>query len=224
MPGYRWAGLVVDQLILWKIKQAMGGRVRFIVSGGAALAPHVEDFCNVALAPLLQVTCPRHRLQCQLDSGKGAHGCGDVSPSTYPHLRTNCTVDLPAISWYGPQCLSLHHPYPSLAGPAFDIPLPGPLLLHLQGYGLTETCAASFIMLPNRPRMSYSVGPPLSATEFRFESVPELKYDATANPPKVSSVMPWWSPTQSLLLRVKLACLAGKCCAIIRCCLRYVHT
>ena len=29
-------------------------RVRFIVSGGAPLAPHVEDFCNVCLAPVLQ--------------------------------------------------------------------------------------------------------------------------------------------------------------------------
>ncbi len=58
-------------------------------------------------------------------------------------------------------------------------------LLSHQGYGLTETCAASFIMLPNRPAMAYTVGPPLAATEFRFESVPELNYDATADPPKV---------------------------------------
>lgn len=57
--------------------------------------------------------------------------------------------------------------------------------LLLQGYGLTETGAASFIMLPNRPKMSYTVGPPLTGTEFRLESVPELNYDATASPPKV---------------------------------------
>ncbi len=31
-------------------------RVRFIVSGGAPLAPHVEDFCNVCMAPLLQAS------------------------------------------------------------------------------------------------------------------------------------------------------------------------
>ena len=55
-----------------------------------------------------------------------------------------------------------------------------------QGYGLTETCAASFIMLPD-PRMAYTVGPPLSATEFRLESVPELKYEATGQPPAVST-------------------------------------
>ncbi len=45
----------MDQLVFKKIRAAMGGRVRFIVSGGAPLAPHVEDFCNVALGPLLQV-------------------------------------------------------------------------------------------------------------------------------------------------------------------------
>lgn len=54
----------------------------------------------------------------------------------------------------------------------------------LQGYGLTETCAASFIMMPD-PRLAYTVGPPLAATEFRLESVPELKYDAHAKPPRV---------------------------------------
>eukprot|EP00889_Picochlorum_renovo_P003946 jgi/Picre1/30976/NNA_006334.t1 len=53
----------------------------------------------------------------------------------------------------------------------------------LQGYGLTESCAASFVMLPD-PRMAHSVGPPLRPMEFRLESVPELNYDATAHPPK----------------------------------------
>eukprot|EP00887_Chlorella_sp_A99_P001270 scaffold14.g1270.t1 len=37
-----------------KVRAALGGRCRFIVSGGAPLAPHVEDFCNVCLAPVLQ--------------------------------------------------------------------------------------------------------------------------------------------------------------------------
>lgn len=82
-----------------------GGNCRFIVSGGAPLAPHVEDWANVCLAPVLQ------------------------------------------------------------------------------GYGLTETCAASFIMLPD-PRLAHTVGPPLTPTEFRLESVKELNYDATVDPPK----------------------------------------
>ncbi|KAI7842469.1 hypothetical protein COHA_003823 [Chlorella ohadii] len=99
------AGAGVDQIVFGKVKQALGGRVRFIVSGGAPLAPHVEDFCNVCMAPLMQ------------------------------------------------------------------------------GYGLTETTAASFIMLPT-PKMAYTLGPPLSATEFRLESVPELKYDASGPTPK----------------------------------------
>lgn len=94
-----------DQVVFKPIQSALGGRVRFIVSGGAPLAPHVEDFCNVCMAPVLQ------------------------------------------------------------------------------GYGLTETCAASFVMLPD-PRLAHTVGPPLTPTEFRLESVPELKYDATADPPK----------------------------------------
>ncbi|GAB4818389.1 hypothetical protein N2152v2_005435 [Parachlorella kessleri] len=119
-PGW-WAGMGVDQLVFGKIRAAMGGRVRFIVSGGAPLAPHVEDFCNVALGPLLQAR-------------RGAALAGRQSRG--------------------------------------------------RGYGLTETCAASFVMMPNETRMAYTVGPPLSATEFRFESVPELNYDATANPPK----------------------------------------
>lgn len=99
------SGFIVDAVVFHKLKAALGGHCRFIVSGGAPLAPHVEDFCTVCLAPVLQ------------------------------------------------------------------------------GYGLTESCAASFIMLPD-PRMAHSVGPPLCTTEFRFESVPDLDYDATANPPK----------------------------------------
>ncbi len=45
----------MDQLVFKKVRAAMGGRVRLIVSGGAPLAPHDEDFCKVALGPLLQV-------------------------------------------------------------------------------------------------------------------------------------------------------------------------
>ena len=99
------SGFLTDETVFKKLKTLLGGRVRFIVSGGAPLAPHVEDFCTVCLAPVLQ------------------------------------------------------------------------------GYGLTESCAASFIMLPD-PRMAHTVGPPLMTTEFRFESVPDLEYDATATPPK----------------------------------------
>ena len=40
---------------------------------------------------------------------------------------------------------------------------------------------ASMLACPN----AAAVGPPLSATEFRLESVPELNYDAQGNPAKV---------------------------------------
>lgn len=53
-----------------------------------------------------------------------------------------------------------------------------PLFSHLQGYGLTETCAASFIASPDIMTHAATVGPPTPCTEFRLESVPDMNYDA----------------------------------------------
>ncbi|KDD75732.1 AMP-binding enzyme [Helicosporidium sp. ATCC 50920] len=50
----RLAGAGVDALVFRKIRAAVGGRLRFIASGGAALAPHVEAFCSAVLAPVMQ--------------------------------------------------------------------------------------------------------------------------------------------------------------------------
>ena len=44
--------------------------------------------------------------------------------------------------------------------------------------GLTETCAASFIQVPDVISMNGTVGPPLCNIDARLESVPELGYDA----------------------------------------------
>jgi long-chain acyl-CoA synthetase len=44
--------------------------------------------------------------------------------------------------------------------------------------GLTETCAASFIQVPDVISMNGTVGPPLPSIDVRLESVPELNYDA----------------------------------------------
>ena len=45
-----------DRLVFGKVKERLGGRVRIIVSGGAPLAPHVEEFLRVAMcAPVAQV-------------------------------------------------------------------------------------------------------------------------------------------------------------------------
>eukprot|EP00891_Asterochloris_glomerata_P009967 jgi/Astpho2/9967/Aster-06780 len=96
-----------DRLVFNKIKGRLGGRVRIIVTGGAPLASHTEEFLKVAM-------------------------CAPV----------------------------------------------------VQGYGLTETCAASCIAWPDQPDMSGTVGPPLPSTELRLEAVPDMNYLPTDNPPR----------------------------------------
>ncbi|XP_071685845.1 long chain acyl-CoA synthetase 4-like isoform X1 [Rutidosis leptorrhynchoides] len=54
----------------------------------------------------------------------------------------------------------------------------------LQGYGLTETCAGSFISLPNEMGMLGTVGPPVPNLDARLESVPEMNYDACSSKPQ----------------------------------------
>lgn len=46
------------------------------------------------------------------------------------------------------------------------------LLCHVQGYGLTETCAASCIAVPDSWAMHGTNGPCTPCTELRLESVP----------------------------------------------------
>ncbi|XP_024534363.1 long chain acyl-CoA synthetase 4 [Selaginella moellendorffii] len=53
-----------------------------------------------------------------------------------------------------------------------------------QGYGLTETCAASFISIPDVYSMHGTVGPPIPVIEVCLQSVPEMNYDALAETPK----------------------------------------
>jgi len=47
----------------------------------------------------------------------------------------------------------------------------------IQGYGLTETCAASFISNPFDNRHLGTVGAPLAHTDLRLEAVPDMGYD-----------------------------------------------
>ncbi|KAI7842012.1 hypothetical protein COHA_004213 [Chlorella ohadii] len=98
---------VFDKIVFSKIKERLGGRVRLVVSGGAPLARHVEDFLKVTMC---------------------------------------CRV--------------------------------------VQGYGLTETCAASFIAVPDVPAQAGTVGPPQPVLSFRLEAVPTMNYDPLANPPR----------------------------------------
>ena len=54
----------------------------------------------------------------------------------------------------------------------------------VQGYGLTETCAASFIAVPGESTNAGTVGPPLPSVGLRLEAVPEMGCDPSANPPR----------------------------------------
>ncbi|ONK81175.1 uncharacterized protein A4U43_C01F26130 [Asparagus officinalis] len=54
----------------------------------------------------------------------------------------------------------------------------------LQGYGLTETCAGTFVSLPNNMAMLGTVGPPVPNVEVRLESVPDMGYDALSSTPR----------------------------------------
>lgn len=54
----------------------------------------------------------------------------------------------------------------------------------LQGYGLTETCAGTFVSIPDELNMLGTVGPPVPNVEVRLESVPEMGYDALSSTPR----------------------------------------
>ncbi|CAL0330978.1 unnamed protein product [Lupinus luteus] len=50
--------------------------------------------------------------------------------------------------------------------------------------GLTETCAGTFVSLPNHNDMLGTVGPPVPYVDVCLESVPEMGYDALASTPR----------------------------------------
>lgn len=54
----------------------------------------------------------------------------------------------------------------------------------VQGYGLTETCAGSFVSIVNEPAMLGTVGPPVPNVDVCLESVPEMGYDALSSTPR----------------------------------------
>jgi hypothetical protein len=73
---------------------------------------------------------------------------------------------------------------PALGAPPHSPPRPATPAATAQGYGLTETCAASFIATPYKFEQLGAVGPPMGHTELRLEAVPEMGYDPLANPPR----------------------------------------
>lgn len=50
--------------------------------------------------------------------------------------------------------------------------------------GLTESCAGTFVSLPDQLDMLGTVGPPVPNVDIRLESVPEMEYDALASTPR----------------------------------------
>ncbi|PIN24046.1 Long-chain acyl-CoA synthetases (AMP-forming) [Handroanthus impetiginosus] len=54
----------------------------------------------------------------------------------------------------------------------------------LQGYGLTETCAGTFVSVPDEMNMLGTVGPPVPNVDVCLESVPEMGYDALSRTPR----------------------------------------
>ncbi|KAL6556441.1 Long chain acyl-CoA synthetase 4 [Orobanche gracilis] len=54
----------------------------------------------------------------------------------------------------------------------------------LQGYGLTETCAGTFVSIPDELNMLGTVGPPVPNVDVCLESVPEMGYDALSSTPR----------------------------------------
>lgn len=65
-----------------------------------------------------------------------------------------------------------------------------PFLFHLNfndvhaNVGLTETCAGTFVSLPNELSMLGTVGPPVPNVDVCLESVPEMGYDALSTTPR----------------------------------------
>ncbi|CDY25270.1 BnaA02g21860D [Brassica napus] len=54
----------------------------------------------------------------------------------------------------------------------------------LQGYGLTESCAGTFVTFPDDLDMLGTVGPPVPNVDIRLESVPDMEYDALGSTPR----------------------------------------
>lgn len=79
IPAFPQASPLFDKIVFKKVKQRLGGNVKLLVSGGAPLAPHVEDFLKVAMcAPVVQVRV-RHWGR-QGGGGRGGLQEGGCSP------------------------------------------------------------------------------------------------------------------------------------------------
>ena len=140
-----------DRLVFSKVAARLGGNVKAIVNGGAPLSTHVEEFLRASMCcPVVQVS-GRLAYPARLyvlpgcpGEGQGRVPKADDAGVSYPILLLQI-----------------------LACPGAPL---NPRALHSsppQGYGLTETCAASFIASADLMSHCATVGPPTPCTEFR---------------------------------------------------------
>jgi len=61
-----------------------------------------------------------------------------------------------------------------------------------EGYGMTETCAGSFVTFPGDPETGH-VGGPLQNVKLRLRDIPEMDYLHTNDPPK--GEVCFWGPS-----------------------------
>lgn len=110
--------------------------------------------------------------------GLKSDGC---LPSTFltphpPPLRARPSSPTPSLTLtaHPPPSTPCPHPHP-LPHPSPPTPHPIPL---------TETCAASFVDAEVWDGFFQTAGFPTAGTEFCLESLPEMGYNATADPPR----------------------------------------
>ena len=53
--------------------------------------------------------------------------------------------------------------------------------MHVQGYGLTETCGVSFVANPYQAEQARTVGPPVAGVDVRLECAPPLSYQQASD-------------------------------------------
>jgi hypothetical protein len=167
-----------------QVKSRLGGQVRIIISGGAPLAAHVEEFLRVAMcAPVAQVGLGGavwgpgggvwggmlREDTLGIDPAP-AVGFADLSqsrvqdPNTYnAHTHAQPTHQ---------STQSTRTPHTPPHAPTHTLNTNAPTTTPPQGYGLTECCAGAAIAEANNWGQFATNGPPLPCIEIRFESVP----------------------------------------------------
>ena len=171
---------VLDWLLFHRFRAGFGGRVRFIVSGGAPLSTGVAEYLAATLCcPVFQARrrpAAPPRLCSQARWAPGACSCRQARCQLELWQQREERSPLQQVE-QGVSCARMVCMAPVLGtAAAAHSALPGPsssrtplfwihalrcLVLCVQGYGLTETCAASFLALARQSNTG-TVGPPTS--------------------------------------------------------------